>query len=71
MNREHNLNKLKVNFFIRFHDERSICESHILNIFSDFLHDEDVNGEFELDTMEMYDEDDADNTSMMNCAFIH
>ncbi len=60
-----------MNFFIRFHDEQSICESHIFNNFSDFLPDEDVNGEFELDTMEMYDEDDADNTGMINCAFIH
>jgi hypothetical protein len=33
--------------------------------------DEDVNGEFEMEMMEMYEEDDADNTCMINCAFIH
>ena len=31
--------------------------------------DEDVNSEFEMEMMEMYDEDDEDNTSMINCAF--
>ena len=47
MRLEESRTQIECDFLIRFQDEWSICESHILNNFSEFLHDEDVNGDFD------------------------